>query len=384
MKSDRLINIAIILIVTVVGTELGARGFFYAQRDIINLPIVFDVLPKNLSHLDSYEMPDPTRHRHWRLRPNYIESGKVIAENKKRAQKTLGALAFSENGELQINSAGFRGVELSNDPSRCSILMIGDSVTFGLARTTYPNEVFKHLSKKMPSIEVINVGVEGYRVQNHLYEIDRYTELQPNGVTIMLGWNEIFLGTPVVNALEIWWRTAWLYRFAREKIDQIIERQTHTQTQPAKEKNTRLNSDPNDVSIEIVAQYANFQLPRLIEFIDAIQTVNSKIGLITLPGLFVGKEDMNEQSYRKAHLPVFTNNPYVLLALTERYNAMLRKLAMDRGLVLIDLAKWSKVAMHPRHEFFYDSVHLTSTGLRLAAKFIAEEIRNKGFAKNAC
>ncbi len=93
---------------------------------------------------------------------------------------------------------------------------------------------------------------------------------------------------------------------------------------------------------------------------------------------------MNEQLYRKAHLPAFTNNPYLLLALTELYNAKLRKLALERGLFLIDLAKWSKVAMHPRHKFFYDSVHLTPTGLNRIAKFIAEEIRNSGFAKNVC
>lgn len=384
MKSDMFVSIAIALVVTLVGMELGARGFFYAQKDIINLPVVLDLLPKNTLHLDSYEMPDPTRHRHWRLRSGYSASGQVIADNKKRAQKNLGARAFSEDGELRINSAGFRGVELSADLSRCSILMIGDSVTFGLANTTYPNEVFKHLSEKVSNFEVINAGVEGYRAQNHLYEIDRYKALQPNGVTIMLGWNEIFSDTPVVNTLEVWWRTAWLYRFAREKMSQISGPKIDAQAQTFKVKIPHLKSNPNDASIEIITQYADFQMLRLVEFIDSMQAINSKIALITLPGLFAGKEDMNEQSYRKAHLPAFTNNPYVLLTLTEHYNAKLRKLALERGLFLIDLAKWSKMAMHPRHKFFYDSVHLTPTGLNRIAKFIAEEIRNSGFAKNVC
>ena len=83
------------------------------------------------------------------------------------------------------------------------------------------------------------------------------------------------------------------------------------------------------------------------------------------------------QALKIGHLPAFTENPFVLAKLTERYNAALRALADRRRLGIIDLEKWSVRAFQPRESFFLDSVHLTARGLEMIGSFMAEQLAGR-------
>lgn len=81
-----------------------------------------------------------------------------------------------------------------------------------------------------------------------------------------------------------------------------------------------------------------------------------------------------ERALKVGHLPTFTRNPYVLAMMTQRYNQSLRTLAERRGLVVIDLERWSGAPLRPRDAYFFDSVHLYEKGQEMIGDFLASEL----------
>jgi lysophospholipase L1-like esterase len=111
-----------------------------------------------------------------------------------------------------------------------------------------------------------------------------------------------------------------------------------------------------------------------------MQSVGSRVVLVTLPGLYIMEEHFSDRALKIGHLPTFTANPYVLAKLTAQYNIALRTLAARHGLQLIDLEEWSTAAFQPRDMFFTDAVHLTEDGQEMIGKYMAQElIRTQGF-----
>jgi lysophospholipase L1-like esterase len=72
------------------------------------------------------------------------------------------------------------------------------------------------------------------------------------------------------------------------------------------------------------------------------------------------------------HLPTFTDNPFVLARMVERYNAALRELAARRGLTLVDLDQWSRRELVPPEDYFVDSVHLDERSQERAGVVLAD------------
>jgi lysophospholipase L1-like esterase len=126
-------------------------------------------------------------------------------------------------------------------------------------------------------------------------------------------------------------------------------------------------------------------LEEIEAIIDEMESVGSRVWLVTLPGLFVRDREPSDRALEMGHLPEGTDNPYVLARLTERYNEALRSLAGRRGLQVVDLANWSLEALDPRDEYFFDSVHLwehgqSEIGRHLAGRLQGEIPTNQAFA----
>src|SRR5262249_41474378 len=96
--------------------------------------------------------------------------------------------------------------------------------------------------------------------------------------------------------------------------------------------------------------------------------------LLTLPGLFVMDEEPSPQALKVGHLPVFTDNPYVLAKMSQEYNRRLRHLATSQDLLLADLEEWSRESLTPRDRFFFDSVHLYEDGQSRIGKYLAKQL----------
>jgi len=132
--------------------------------------------------LDPYEVPNSKWG--WSLKPGYC----AYRYSPDSGRKEL----------LVINSKGFRGKEftLHKDPNNTRVIVMGDSVTFGIVPEScpYPAQLQRLFNKQhLGKIEVINAGVEGYSSENVLnrlrYDILQY---QPDILIVYVGWNDLY------------------------------------------------------------------------------------------------------------------------------------------------------------------------------------------------
>ena len=349
----------------------GAARFVERNLDWIQrLPGLSGVAQKGLQ-LDPYEMPSEKGGYHWVLRPGFGQTAAELAAAKARSGKDLGAQAAAGSTALRVNALGFKGPEIDPAFSGARVLAIGDSCTFGIGGVDYPRIAESHLREAGLAVELVNGGVEGYSTRNVLIELERYASLDPSLVTIYIGWNSLFSA----DLIEGWFvrdiRIVALLRKAFRAARQITTGRTeYAQAMYGRSKQA-------DAAAEEVAALETWEPPflgRLEEVIDGLEGSGAQVALVTLPGLFIMEQTPSEKALAKGHLPEFTNNPYVLAKLTERYNRALRNLATRRGLALIDAAEWSRHALVPRDVFFSDSVHLTQEGLGRLGRFVAERL----------
>ncbi|NQU56339.1 MAG: SGNH/GDSL hydrolase family protein [Rhodospirillales bacterium] len=346
---------AVFLAVALAALLLEAMSrLVFTYQDELSGNSILSLLVRGEMVMDPYEMESPSIGGHWVLRPGY---------------------PFSNDSKNQnhINQYGMRGPDIDEDHSRLRILSLGDSVTFGVSKTAYPRIIEDTLNEAGFPAEVINAGVEGYAPRNLLYEINRYASLRPEVVTIFIGWNALYSPSLWLEKSEQTVRTLWFVR----NIGRNLYRQFKGEKAYAREMLAR-TPRPDAQSEDVM--YAENYIPPFLEqiekLIDRFEAKGSSVFLLTLPGLFVSDEKPTMKAIKKGHLPAFSVNSFVLAKITERYNKSLRDLAARRGLGLIDLAAWSDQNLSPREDFFSDSVHLTSEGLRRVGVFIAEELKS--------
>ena len=355
-----------------------ARTVFAWREEIRRIPIISRMVQRDLD-LDPYEMPSPKGGSHWVLRPGYAATMQQLVEDKRRAQRTLGQRTLEgglkapnddSRGIFRINDDGFKGPELDRAHARPRILMLGDSTTFGIGDADYPRIAEARLAAHGFAAEVVNGGVEGYSPRNVLFEIERYKALRPEIVTLYIGWNALYFYTPWADALENRSRLAYIaYRAFRSRLD------AHAYAKSLVERIAK--PDPDSPAVKSLDTHVPRFMNEVERIVDEMASTGADVVLVTLPGLFELNEKPTPVALKIGHLPSFTENPYVLAKLTDRYNAALRLLAKRRNLFVIDLATWSDRALQPRDTYFVDSVHLNAQGLELVGAFVAERLTDR-------
>lgn len=380
--SVKLTAAVLVILATALLFEAMARVVYVYREDIRKISLVSGVLQRSLI-LDPYEMPSPEGGYHWVLRPGYQISIEKLVSEKKRAGHELGARnlqiglkerAVSGVGVFRINKAGFKGPELDSSHSRPRILALGDSTTFGIGLDDYPRYLETALKRRGIAAEVINGGVEGYFPINILYELDRYRSLKPKIVTLYIGWNALYSHIPWPDAWVNSLRLVWLFEQSRRTLRPKFANQ---RAQAEKLFNRVPKPEPVSSDVRTLETYVPPFLERIERIVDEFESIGTEVVLVTLPGLFTVSGNPTPRALKIGYLPEFTDNPYVLAKLTERYNATLRALAARRGLGVIDLEKWSVSAFQPREAFFLDSVHLTARGLEMIGSFMADQLAGR-------
>lgn len=335
--------------------EIGSRTVYHFQDEISGLPLISKTFG-NPIRLDPYEILSNDLGAHWRLRPGYAK-----------------ALQKSNNAILQINRQGFKGPELKEKvKGRLRILAVGDSTTFGLPLRDYPRELERFLKQQGFNVEVINGGVEGYSTRNVLYELERYVRLKPDIVILYIGWNDLYSPYRWLNKTENAFRFPWLLR----NVNRSLQRWKSGEEQYARSnKNRKKRPDASSEEVKRLKNYSPQFLGNYRKIIDAFEDVKSKFYLVTLPGLYRTGLPPTLKALKLGHLPVFTDNPYVLAMMTERLNQKLRELSVQQNIGLIDLEKWSETELLPREHYFSDSVHLNVKGLEKIGRYLAEKLR---------
>lgn len=334
--------------------------------------------PVSPAVLNPYQAVDPVHPENWILRPGFGIEGEDIKKAKEESGKVLFLQYLNsqnqqgENG-VYINSDGFRGPEIDNTHSKLRILTIGDSCTFGLMndKTTYPRVIEGELVSAGIDAEVINGGVEGYSPYNVLLRIEDFKKLKPDITTIYIGWNGLYGETQYLNSIE---RKISIIRLINDAYKGFKIKTTSEQEMALAEYKKEKKPDPEALEVQRLKKYVPSMMGDIEKIIKEMQSIGSTVVIITLPGLYVMDEIPSKKSLEIGHLPVFTNNPFVLAIMTERYNMELRNIARRYGLKVVDLDKWSKESLKPRDKYFFDSVHLYEEGQIMIGKYVSNEL----------
>ena len=110
-----------------------------------------------------------------------------------------------------------------------------------------------------------------------------------------------------------------------------------------------------------------------MRIIESMEAAGSRVVILTLPGLYTTDRTPSPRALDIGHLPTFTDNPFVLARMAERYNETLRGIARSRGLGVVDLDLWSRETLTPE-EHYIDSVHLDELAQEQAGVHLARAL----------
>lgn len=355
----------------------GASRIVYAHKDGLKGQLH---IPMSLLH--EYEERDPKYPANWRLKAGFIETFGELKARIRSGQLPPGThppAGADRDGNadgifVRVNREGFRGPEIAPSHSKPRVLTIGDSCTFGTTEeSTYPRAIQRKLHELGRDVEVINGGVEGYSPWNVLSRIDQFKRLRPEVTTVYIGWTPLFAGPQVTGVSRSWARLDSL-RLAGIGVNLVLQAvegahplDLHANTAPK-------HPDADAPEVRRLNDFVPGFMPDLEAIAREMQSVGSKVILVTLPGLYTSDGPVSAKALEVGHLPAFTDNPYVLAKMSERYNEALRRLAERQHLQLIDLDGWSRQALTPRDEHFADSVHVNGHGEQLVGDYIATQL----------
>lgn len=273
-----------------------------------------------------------------------------------------------------INSDGFVGKELEPEGDDLwRVVAVGDSCTYGGGHKTdsYPAMLDLLLDQReQPGLryEVVNAGIAGLNSELALRRLrSKVLDLEPDVVTIYLGWNDLMKVDPLSQGEAQEWSGLarmidglWLIKGMRKLIFFHIRPNVWIAKTGPESRTGRFAS----------FQPSFFEL-NLREMIQAIREIGSRPVLITIPT--VVKPDMTATDLKQAGVifPYFQSAYGVgdLLDLIAAYNRVIRRVAAEEEVPLVDLSRtFENIEDTPR--YFIDTMHLSNLGLKTVAKEI--------------
>jgi lysophospholipase L1-like esterase len=278
---------------------------------------------------------------------------------------------------IEINEFGLKGPEFSVErrPEVVRILTIGDSCTFGpyIDRFSYPRQLEVLLNSRRPNkFEVINAGHLGYNLEQVLGRLDEWLLFEADIITIYIGWNRTILRADPRKNDALYEKFA-IYRFYYHA---LVNRADLSGVQVLPSRKYDMH-DPdlgglNYKTFEIDLAYLRRIVLRIRERLP-----NTKIILLTLPGLYTTAEPPSADDLDKGYATAFSSNLAAWAVLSDRYNKTLKTFAKDESVLVCDLATYAERNFHPRGLFFNDSVHPSILGYSKIAEFLAECIKSE-------
>jgi lysophospholipase L1-like esterase len=270
-------------------------------------------------------------------------------------------------GGIRIDSLGFRGPEITRDkpPGVQRIVALGDSATFGPSEEecAYPFLLADLLAPRQ--VQVVNAGVEGYRSDRALVHLQRdVLPLQPDVVTVFIGWNDLYQTDPAVEADQLSLRANPLTRLltlsdAAQTFRRLFFLRFETQ-----------RADTQDGPAPVLASYAPAgYAERLREIIQTARSGGARVLVFTWPTILA--DDMTAQAVAKVHYPPYTNRLADLKALYASYQTTLRQVAAEQQVPVVDNAA---LFTGDKAAYFMDTAHFTCQGQALVARNVAEAL----------
>lgn len=280
-------------------------------------------------------------------------------------------------GTIVIDADGFAGRELqAPGPDLWRIVAVGDSCTFAAGDTsgTYSAMAEDELRASRPHpprYEVVNAGIEGLNSELALRRFrSKVLPLEPDVVTIYIGWNDLMKVDPLAQDARLEWSGAarflghfWLIRGLRKLIFFYLR---------------PLLAPPRTGDESFTGQFHSFR-PTVFEanlrsLIEEARGANASPLVFTLPSVI--RADMTGEDLRRAHVifPYFQSAYGVgdFIDLIAAYNRSIREIARDESVPILDLAEeFQSLPDVGRH--FYDVMHTTKSGQAfIASKLVAK------------
>lgn len=283
----------------------------------------------------------------------------------------------------RVNSLGFRGPEFNftKAPGTIRIVTLGGSTTMTIATDnehTYPRLLEAKLRANYPdkTIEVINAGVGGYTSLSSLLTLAaRVLPLQPDVIVVYHAVNDVHpriypgfqpdyshygkvMVLPEKSILVEWLeplRMVSLFRYL------ILKDRVHVMA-------LRSQSTKHPKSLKV--QDANFTKTTSETFRRNIR------GIIALAQAHGVRVVLSTQFYSRTHLRSSTRySPIAYSKGIDEHNEVMRSLAVEYGLTLVDAAREFPTE---RHELFTGFVHVVKEGAEVKAEIFANNlIRSK-------
>ena len=289
------------------------------------------------------------------------------------------------------NSLGFRGPDPPRDfAQRLTVLTIGGSTTESLFLSdgrSWTDALTRRLEPSFPDIWVNNAGIDGHTTFGHLVLLRSFvTKMRPKVAVFLIGANDVGLSqantfdegiVPTAGTLR---RTATalaerseVVNFGLNLVRAARARDRgfgHSEIDLATAQHLELND------VEIAKRVSMYRplLPefagRLHEIADVAQTHGIEPVWVTQPALFGDLVDPTTGvDLAKAQVNG-RGNGHVEWRLLEMYNDETRRVAAERNVLLIDLAR----ELPKDSRYFYDFLHFTNEGSERVGEIIATHL----------
>jgi lysophospholipase L1-like esterase len=292
----------------------------------------------------------------------------------------------SEYGVVaRVNSAGFVGRELEPDgPDLWRIVAVGDSCTYGGGSDSdsYPALLDARLNLREGvgrRFEVVNAGISGLNSELALRRLrTRVLPLEPDVVTVYIGWNDLMKFDPlaqVAHGEDARWSGVaraldglWLVKGMRKLLFFHVRPYLASPTTGPESRTGRFQGFRPTV-------YER----NLSEMIEAVRAAGARPLLVTLPT--VVRADMSVSDLRQARVmfPYFRSANAVgdFLDLLAAYNQVVRTLAKEQEVPLVDLAEHFETLEDPV-PYFFDTMHPDRRGREVVAEQLLAGLERAG------
>jgi lysophospholipase L1-like esterase len=333
----------------VAASALGAAEGVLRLRDRANSHARF--LREHRTHERAWEQFDPKSG--WELKPGFISD------------------------DVRINRKGFRGPEPIKGDLR-KVVCLGDSLTFGSAgeKNTFPHALQIELDSNCSGkpVDVINAGISGHTTYNMLFRLNRVTRFNPDVIIVLAGWDDLY-EEPINRYRDNRQPFSSFWHIESQKNVRFHVWSLLCETMLSKNRKPFPLSYTPDEFVPFNFEY------NLTQIIDCIRKYSAEPVLVTLPKLVPGDLSLlSQEDRKKILLPDFIEEGDLesFLKVFLSYDMIIRALAQEKEIPLIDSEKMFGEPGITRGSLFEDSRHLSEEGYSRLGKVIARELDGKG------
>jgi lysophospholipase L1-like esterase len=341
--------------------------------------------------------------RWWQPLQIRMRGKRILLQKNKIIQNTyaFNSPKISNHIIIKRNSLGFRGPEPPiNFKDRVSLVAVGGSTTeciFVTEGKTWTDIVQSKLEKDIPNIWINNAGIDGHSSCGHLEMMDQYLgHIKPNYVMFLVGINDLAVGNCRIED----GKTLTVNRGGElGKVDEWLLSNSMIYTYIDYWKNQRIGHDMRALADSIV----NYNVLGTSDYFDIVDKVEDQKFDVLVVGYQDRLRKLMNKTLEYGIRPILITQPAVYgfgidpttgvdlgelavsdfteakvmrkgsekWALLERYNEATRKVALEKGVALIDLAN----KLPKDTKYFYDYVHYTESGSEKVGEIVAEGLK---------